>query len=128
MRTSLIAVAVAGSLALLTGCSGLQDAADTAAAASQTLSSAQVCLDAVGAVDFVPDVLNPQNTVEQSRTAAETLNDLAGKAADTTVNDAIRDLSDTLAAVTLDDLASPVVWVQRKTDQAAALLQACSMQ
>ena len=128
MRTSLIAVAAVAGLTLLTGCSGLQDAADTAAAASQSLSTAQVCLDAVGAVDFTPDVLDPRNALEQSQAAADTLGGLAGKAADTTVNAAIADLATTLGAVTLDDLASPVDWVQRKTDQAAALLQACSMQ
>ncbi|OLR93606.1 bacteriophage spanin2 family protein [Actinokineospora bangkokensis] len=125
MRKTIVALTTAAGLVLLSACGSLQEAADTATQVNQSLTTAQVCLDAVNAVDFTPDV-DPQQALEQTQNAAEKLSGLAGQAADTTVNEAIDRLAATLDSVTLDDLASPVDWLRQKTDQANALLQACS--
>lgn len=122
---TIIATATAG-LALLSGCAGLQEAADTAAAANHAVTTAQVCLDAIATADFTPDLGDPRGALEQSQAAARDLTDLAAQAGDATVASAIEDLATTLGQVTLADLATPVDWVRQKTEQATALLQACS--
>ena len=123
MRTTIIALTAAAGLVLVSGCGSLEEAANTADSVSQTLSTAQVCLRAVDAVDFT---LDPETGVQQSQEAASTLSDLAGKAADTTVNEAIDALVGTLTSLTADDLTAPLDWVERKTDQATALISACT--
>ncbi|MGX7824563.1 bacteriophage spanin2 family protein [Actinokineospora sp. 24-640] len=118
-------VAVVAGFALLTGCSALQDAANTAQAAEQALTTAQVCAQAISAVEFNP-ASDPQAAVEQSQSAARELSDLAAQAADVTVAEAIGGVADTLMSVTLADFATPVEWLQQRTSQAADLLSACS--
>ncbi|MGW5051266.1 bacteriophage spanin2 family protein [Actinokineospora sp. NPDC004072] len=118
-------VAVVAGLFLLTGCADLQQAADTVNAADRALTTAQVCVEAIGAIDFIPST-DPQTAVDQSRAAAAELSTLAGQAADTTLAQAIEGVAGMLAEVTLDDFTAPLVWVQERTSQAAGVLNACA--
>ncbi len=126
MRRSLSAVAaLAVGAVLLTGCSALQDAANTVDAADRALTTAQVCAQAIGAIDFSVST-DPQTALEQTGDAAAELSTLATQAVDTTVADAISSVADTLSNVTLDDLVSPLDWVQDRTAAAADVLNACA--
>jgi hypothetical protein len=126
MRRTISAVAavVAGAV-LLTGCSALQEAADTVNAADRALTTAQVCAQAIGAIDFSVST-DPQTALEQTENAAGELSTLATQAGDATVADAISGVATTLSNVTLDDLVSPLEWVQDRTAAAADVLNACA--
>jgi hypothetical protein len=121
---SAVAAAVVGTV-VLTGCSALQDAADTVNAADRALTTAQVCAEAIGAIDFSIST-DPQTALEQTGNAAGELSALAAQAGDATVAGAISGVADTLANVTLDDLVSPLDWVQDRTAAAADVLNACA--
>ena len=121
----LVVPAVVAGFALLTGCSALQDAANTVNAADRALTTAQVCAQAIGAIDFSIST-DPQTALEQSRNAATELSTLAGQATDVTVSQAIGDVATMLSEVTIADLATPVDWLQERTTQAAAVLNACA--
>ncbi|WP_189214011.1 bacteriophage spanin2 family protein [Actinokineospora fastidiosa] len=123
-RVGSVVAAVAG-LALLTGCAEIQQAADTVNAADRALTTAQVCVQAIGAIDFIPST-DPATAVEQSRGAAQELSALAAQAGDVTVSEAIDGVATMLGNVSLDDFATPVEWLQERTSQAAAVLNACA--
>lgn len=125
MRRLVPVVAVLTGAVLLTGCSALQDAADTVAAADRALTTAQVCAQAVGAIDF--SISNdPATALEQTQNAASELSTLATQATDATVADALSGVATTLSEVTLDDLATPIDWLQERTAQTADVLNACA--
>lgn len=118
-------VAAVTSALLLTGCSALQDAANTVNAADRALTTAQVCAQAIGAIDFSVST-DPQTALEQTKAASDELTTLADQAGDATVADALTDLATTLSEVTLDDLTTPVDWLQERTSRAADILNACA--
>ncbi|MFC7617358.1 bacteriophage spanin2 family protein [Actinokineospora soli] len=119
------AVAVVAGLALLTGCAAVQEAANTVDAADRALTTAQVCAQAIGAIDFSIST-DPQTALDQTRSAAAELSTLAEQAADVTVSEALSSVATALTSVTLDDLATPVDWLQERTSQASAVLNACA--
>ncbi|GAA4428893.1 hypothetical protein GCM10023148_33040 [Actinokineospora soli] len=125
MRRMVSAVAVVAGLALLTGCAAVQEAANTVDAADRALTTAQVCAQAIGAIDFSIST-DPQTALDQTRSAAAELSTLAEQAADVTVSEALSSVATALTSVTLDDLATPVDWLQERTSQASAVLNACA--
>ncbi|GAA3462786.1 bacteriophage spanin2 family protein [Saccharothrix longispora] len=130
MRTSTrLATAVTGlvAVAALTACGAVQEAADTANAVANTANAVQVCADALSRATTSFDTSSPERAVDQAHETAASLGDLASQAADTTVNQAITALADTLSGVTLDDLVvRPAAWLETKAQQVAALTTACT--
>ncbi|MDQ2585397.1 bacteriophage spanin2 family protein [Saccharothrix yanglingensis] len=130
MRTSTrLVTAVTGlvAVAALTACGAVQEAADTANAVANTANTVQVCADALSRATTSFDTSSPERAVDQAHETAASLGDLASRAADTTVNQAITALAGTLSGVTLDDLVvRPAVWLETKAQQVAALTTACT--
>ncbi|MEU4446627.1 bacteriophage spanin2 family protein [Actinosynnema sp. NPDC050801] len=125
VATFLLAMGLA---AAVSGCEAVQQASDTANQVGQAADKAQVCIDALQLANFAPDSTDPQKALEETQKKAQELNDLAAKAGDATVKDAITGMSDTMSKVTLEDLnpANAAAWTQQKLDQAAKLSKACS--
>ncbi|MGM1059494.1 bacteriophage spanin2 family protein [Saccharothrix sp. Mg75] len=130
MRTSArLATAITGlaAVAALSACGAVQDAADTANAVANTANAVQVCADALTRATTSFDTSSPQQAVDQAHETAASLGDLATRAADTTVTEAITALAGTLSSVTLDDLVTrPAAWLETKATQVAALTSACA--
>lgn len=111
----------------LTGCGALQEAQQTAEGVSNAASTAQVCVEALRIAAFNPDTANPEAAAQGAQDAGQKLQDLAGKATDTTVNQALTELSTTMKETTVSDLVNgPANWVKTKADQVAALTKACT--
>ncbi|MCE7001078.1 bacteriophage spanin2 family protein [Saccharothrix sp. S26] len=121
------AVATIAAVTALTACGGLQEASDAAAAVADTASTVQVCTEALSQATAVFDPGSPEQAVDQAHSAADRLNDLAANAADTTINEAITALADTMRAVTLEDLVlQPAAWLDDKARRVADLTAACT--
>jgi hypothetical protein len=77
---------------------------------------------------FTPDATDPQKALDETQQKAQELNDLAAKAGDATLKDAITGVSDTMGKVTVEDLnpANIATWSQQKLDQVAKLSNACA--
>ncbi|MFC0104938.1 bacteriophage spanin2 family protein [Kibdelosporangium aridum] len=111
----------------LTGCGALQEAQQTAEGVSNAASTAQVCVEALRIAAFNPDTANPEAAAQGAQDAGQKLQDLAGKATDTTVNQALTELSTTMKETTVSDLVNgPANWVKTKADQVSALTKACT--
>ncbi|GGP59011.1 hypothetical protein GCM10010185_34360 [Saccharothrix coeruleofusca] len=125
MATALLALGLIGAVS---GCEAVQQASDTANQVGQAADKAQLCVQALQLAGYTPDTANPQAALEETQKKAQELNDLAAKAGDTTLKDAIQGVSTTMSQVTLQDLdpQSLATWTQQKLDQVAKLSQACS--
>ncbi|AXX31601.1 hypothetical protein APASM_4236 [Actinosynnema pretiosum subsp. pretiosum] len=111
----------------LSACGALQEASDTAASVADTASAIQVCTDALAQAGAAVDTTSPEQAVDQAHTAADNLGDLAARAADTTVDEAITALATTLREVTVDDVVvRPAQWLELKAQQVATLTSACA--
>ncbi|GGP75242.1 bacteriophage spanin2 family protein [Saccharothrix coeruleofusca] len=130
MRTPIRLTAIAAActaVVAMSACGAVQEAADTANAVADTATTVQVCADALAGATAALDTAAPERAVDQAHDAAVTLTDLASRAADTTVNEAIAALATTLREVTVQDLVGrPAEWVRVKADQVAALTAACA--
>ncbi|MFE2750689.1 bacteriophage spanin2 family protein [Actinosynnema sp. NPDC059335] len=125
LATLLLAVGLA---AAVSGCEAVQQASDTANQVGQAADKAQLCIEALKLAGFTPDAADPQKAVEETQQKAKELEDLAAKAGDTTLKDAITGVSDTMGNVTLDDLnpSNIAAWSQEKLDRVAKLSNACA--
>ncbi|WP_189224250.1 bacteriophage spanin2 family protein [Saccharothrix coeruleofusca] len=125
VATALLALGLIGAVS---GCEAVQQASDTANQVGQAADKAQLCVQALQLAGYTPDTANPQAALEETQKKAQELNDLAAKAGDTTLKDAIQGVSTTMSQVTLQDLdpQSLATWTQQKLDQVAKLSQACS--
>ena len=125
VATLLLAMGLA---AAVSGCEAVQQASDTANQVGQAADKAQLCIDALKLAGFTPDATDPQKALEETQKKAQELNDLAAKAGDATLKDAITGVSDTMSNVTVDDLnpANIATWSQQKLDQVAKLSNACA--
>lgn len=125
LATLLLAVGLA---AAVSGCEAVQQASDTANEVGQAADKAQLCIEALKLAGFTPDAADPQKAVEETQQKAKELEDLAAKAGDTTLKDAINGVSDTMGNVTLDDLnpSNIAAWSQEKLDRVAKLSNACA--
>lgn len=111
----------------LTGCDAVKDAQQAAENVSNAASTAQVCAEALKITTFNPDTANPEAAVQGAKDAGNKLSDLAGKATNTTVNQALTDLAATFKETTAADLVNgPADWLKSKADQVAALTKACT--
>ncbi|MGM1060772.1 bacteriophage spanin2 family protein [Saccharothrix sp. Mg75] len=124
VATILLALGLVG---FATGCEAVQDAQNTANQVGQAADKAQLCIDALRIAGFTPDATDPQKAVEETQQKAKELEELAAKAGDATLKDAITGVSTTMSQVTLDDLnpSNIAAWSQEKLDQVAALSNAC---
>jgi hypothetical protein len=125
VATFLLALGLVGAVS---GCEAVQQASDTANQVGQAADKATLCIEALKLAGFTPDATDPQKALEETQKKAQELNDLAAKAGDTTLQDAITGVSDTMGKVTLEDLnpANIATWSQEKLDQVAKLSNACS--
>ncbi len=125
VATLLLAMGLA---AAVSGCEAVQQASDTANSVGQAADKAQLCVEALKLAGFTPDATDPQKALEETQQKAKELNDLAAKAGDTTLQDAITGVSDTMSKVTVEDLnpANIATWSQEKLDQVAKLSNACA--
>jgi hypothetical protein len=125
VATFLLALGLVGAVS---GCEAVQQASDTANQVGQAADKATLCIEALKLAGFTPDATDPQKALEETQRKAQELNDLAAKAGDTTLQDAITGVSDTMSKVTLEDLnpANIATWSQEKLDQVAKLSNACS--
>ncbi|QFZ23365.1 bacteriophage spanin2 family protein [Saccharothrix syringae] len=122
------AVLALGLVGAVSGCEAVQEAQDTANQVGQAADKAQLCLDALKLAGFTPDATDPQKAVEETKQKAQELNDLAAKAGDTTLKEAIDGVSTSMQQVTPDDLspANIAAWSQEKLDRVAKLSNACA--
>ncbi|ONI83849.1 hypothetical protein ALI22I_36055 [Saccharothrix sp. ALI-22-I] len=124
VATLLLALGLVGAVS---GCEAVQQASDTANQVGQAADKATLCIEALKLAGFTPDATDPQKALEETQKKAQELNDLAAKAGDTTLQNAITGVSDTMSKVTLEDLnpANIATWSQAKLDQVAKLTAAC---
>ncbi|GAA1278697.1 bacteriophage spanin2 family protein [Saccharothrix xinjiangensis] len=125
IATLVLALGLAGAVS---GCEAVQEAQNTANQVGQAADKAQLCIDALKLAGFTPDATDPQKALEETQQKAQELNDLAAKAGDTTLQDAITGVAGTMDQVTLDDLspANIAAWSQEKLDHVAKLSSACA--
>ncbi|MFC6089568.1 bacteriophage spanin2 family protein [Saccharothrix sp. BKS2] len=125
IATLVLALGLAGAVS---GCEAVQSAQDTANQVGQAADKAQLCIDALKLAGFTPDATDPQKALEETQQKAQELNDLAAKAGDATLKDAIDGVAGTMNQVTLEDLspANIATWSQQKLDQVAKLSTACA--
>jgi hypothetical protein len=116
-----------GLVGAVSGCEAVQQASDTANQVGQAADKATICIEAIKLAGFTPDATDPQKALEETQKKAQELNDLAAKAGDATLQDAITGAADTMNKVTLEDLspANIATWVEQKSDQVAKLTAAC---
>nr|WP_042179714.1 bacteriophage spanin2 family protein [Kibdelosporangium sp. MJ126-NF4]CEL13986.1 hypothetical protein [Kibdelosporangium sp. MJ126-NF4]CTQ88354.1 hypothetical protein [Kibdelosporangium sp. MJ126-NF4] len=111
----------------LTGCDAVKGAQQAAEGASNAASTVQVCAEALKIAAFNPDTANPEAAAQGAKDAGQKLSDLAGKATNTTVNQALTDLSTTFKETTATDVVNGSTnWIKTKADQVAALTKACT--
>lgn len=125
LATILLALGLIGAAS---GCEAVQQAGEAANQVSGAADKATLCIEALKLAGFTPDATDPHRALEETQKKAEELNDLAAKAGDTTLQNAITGVSDTMSKVTLDDLnpANIAEWSQQKLDQVAQLSSACA--
>lgn len=125
VATALLALGLVGAVS---GCEAVQQASDTANEVGQAADKVQLCAQALQLAGFTPDTSNPQAALEETQKKAQELNDLAAKAGDASLQDAIRGVSTTMSEATLEDLTPQSVagWTQEKLDQVAKLSNACA--
>ncbi|MFD7656253.1 bacteriophage spanin2 family protein [Actinosynnema sp. NPDC059797] len=125
IATLVLALGLAGAVS---GCEAVQEAQNTANQVGQAADKAQLCIEALKLAGFTPDATDPQKALEETQQKAQELNDLAAKAGDTTLQDAITGVAGTMNQVTLEDLspANIAAWSQEKLDQVAKLSNACA--
>ncbi|MFD0199454.1 MULTISPECIES: bacteriophage spanin2 family protein [Saccharothrix] len=125
VATLLLAMGLA---AAVSGCEAVQQASDTANQVGQAADKAQLCIDALQLAGFTPNTADPQKALEETQQKAQELNDLAAKAGDATLKDAITGVSDTMSNVTIQDLdpTNFATWAKEKSDQVVKLTSACS--
>ncbi|OXM61266.1 bacteriophage spanin2 family protein [Amycolatopsis vastitatis] len=120
------AVAAGGLLLALTGCGVAQQASETAGQVGAAASSATVCAEAVRIATATPDLTDPRAAADRAHAAAGELSELASRAGNTTVGEAIGTLAGTLRETTIGDLTgAPAAWLRKQADQVAALTKAC---
>ncbi|MBJ8339240.1 MULTISPECIES: bacteriophage spanin2 family protein [Antrihabitans] len=122
VRRSVTAAFVAAPFAVLvlSGCETLDQAA-------ATVDKAGVCVDALQAANFTPDVNNPDISAQNAADAAQKLSDLAGQTTDVTLQDALEAMSSTISQMNVGDLNPQAIadWTQQKADLYQSLSSAC---
>ena len=107
------AVALIAATMLAGGCAQLQQVGDRTS----------ICVDALQAAGFTPDMSDPRQSAEEARQAADKLNDLAGQTPDQALKQALSDMAGTMGDFDPKDASG---WVAQKGEQLDALRKACS--
>lgn len=113
-------VAVVSALFAASGCQSLDQAAGT-------WDKANLCVDALQAADFTPNLNDPAQTAQEAAEASQKLSDLAGKAQDVTLRDALNAMSTQVAALNTADLTvdNMQTYIDQKVDLYQTLSSAC---
>ncbi|MGQ0837627.1 bacteriophage spanin2 family protein [Actinokineospora sp.] len=121
LATVLAAAALVGGL---TGCESVREATSAANAATD---QASICLEAVKLAGFYPDLSNPEQAAKDAEQTAADLSTLAEKAADTTLRQALTDMSEKVGELGPGNLDPSNVarWANDKVSAVDALSQAC---
>lgn len=114
------AVAVAFAALLVAGCEQLNDAANT-------WDKASLCVKALKAADFVPNVADPAQTARDAAAASQELSTLADKAQDATLRDALTAMSDKVGDLNTADLTAGQMqaFIDQKVNLYQSLSSAC---
>ena len=112
MGVRLGAPALTAVMLLVSGCAQVQQVTDRAS----------ICVDALQAAGFTPDVSDPQQSVEEARQKAEELNNLAGETPDQALKQALTDMAGTIESFDPQDVPG---YLTRKGQQLDALRTAC---
>ncbi len=125
MRSRLATVLAA--TALLGGLTACQSVREATSAASSATDKASICLEALQLANFSPSSQNVEQTAEEAKKTADDLTALAGKTADTTLQDALNGMATKVNELSVPDLSPQNVasWAQSKLDAVNALTQAC---
>ena len=124
MRRLATILGAAALTAVLAGCDQVSDAVGSADAAAD---KASICIDAVKLAGFYPDLSNPEQAVKDAENTAKKLSDLAERAGDKTLKEALSDMSGKVAELTPSTLdpANVATWAKEKAGALNALTQAC---
>jgi hypothetical protein len=112
MGVRLGAVALIAATLLTGACAQVQEVTDRAA----------ICVDALNAAGFTPNMSDPAQSVEEARKTAEELNSLAGQTPDQALKQALTDMAGTIGAFDPKDVPG---YLTRKGQQLDALRKAC---
>jgi outer membrane murein-binding lipoprotein Lpp len=107
------AVALIAATLFVSGCAQVEQFTDRTS----------ICVDALKAAGFTPNVSDPAQSVEEARQAAEELNALAGQTPDQALKQALTDMAGTIGDFDPQDVPS---WLTSKGRQLEALRGACS--
>jgi hypothetical protein len=124
-RARVVAIAAAALIALVAGCDAAREATDTA---NRATDKASICIEALRLAGFNPDPSDPQKAAEEARQTSEELSDLANRAADTTLRDALNGMSQKIGELGPEDInpANLVTWADQKVERFDALTRACA--
>jgi hypothetical protein len=125
MRTRLATILAAAALAGgLTACDAVRDTTNSAEAATEKTT---ICIDALKLSGFYPNLANPEQAAKDAKETARKLGDLADKAADSTLREALDNMSSKVAELTVEalDPANVASWTKEKISAVNEVSQAC---
>lgn len=109
-----------GLLALggVSACAEVSDAAD----------KASICVDALKLAGFTPNLSDPVKTAADAERTSRELSELADKAADTTLRDALEGMADKVGELDVRDLdpSEATRWAKEKVTTLDTLTRACT--
>jgi hypothetical protein len=110
---------------LLAGCDSVNDAANTVGAATD---KASICVEALKLAGFYPDLGNPEQAAKDAKKTSEDLARLADQAADTTLRQALTDMSRKVGELGPGDIQPSKVtsWAAEKVNTVDTLTRACA--
>jgi hypothetical protein len=110
---------------LLAGCDTVQEASDSVGRATD---KASICVEALKLAGFSPDLADPEQAAKDAQKTAEDLNRLANQTADTTLRDALTDMSNKVGELNPGNLKPSDVtrWAGEKVATVDALTRACA--
>jgi hypothetical protein len=124
LRAHLVSAAAAG--LLLTGCSEVNSALDTA---SDATDKASACSEALGLVtSFDPSNLEPEQIQEQAGQQAQRLQELGEQVSDADLRQNLLDMADTYVELEqrqADALGNVTDWIEQQTANLDQLRQVC---
>jgi hypothetical protein len=120
-----LGVAAVLAAALLAACDTVNDAANTVGAVTD---KASICVDALKLAGFYPDLGNPEQAVKDAKKTSEDLARLADQAADTTLRQALNDMSRKVGELGPGSIKPSTVtrWAADKVNTVDALTRACA--
>lgn len=105
-------------LGSVAGCAEVSGAAD----------KASICVDALKLAGFTPNLSDPAKAAADAERTSRELSELADKAADTTLRDALEGMADKVGELDVRDLdpSTATRWAQEKATTLDTLTRACT--